>query len=232
MRIRLILALVLLVALILVPVAGAASEGIGSPTLEVIAGGNNQTAVIVADGITNGVVAGNGAISWDIFLVLPSTVNSADFSVTPGSAWTALCPDNFSVSKVGQGTFLGGNAFLISGFCSPVVPNGAVTGSDVTVATITFSSSCTTTGSFNVNLSTGPQGDSTDMYDTANNLHLFAESDLTDGGGLCSPSAVTMSGFDAAAESPAPFVASAWPLLAGVVAVAAGGAYALLRRKS
>ncbi len=230
MRIRSILAFVFLVALMLAPVAGAASEGIGNPTLRVIAGGNNQSAVIVADGITNGGVSGNGAISWDIFFVVPSTVASADFSVTPGSAWTALCPGFFSVTKVGQGQFLGGNAFLISGFCTQA-PTGAVTGSNVTVATLTFTSSCSTTGSFNINLSTGPQGDSTDMFDASNNLHLFAEADLTDGGGLCAPTAVTMSGLDATSDSPAPFVASAWPLLAGAAAVAAGGAYALLRRK-
>jgi hypothetical protein len=51
-------------------------------------------------------------------------------------------------------------------------------------------------------------------------------------GGSCVPTAVTMSGFDAATDSPAPFAAAAWPLLAGAAAVAAGGAYALMRRKS
>jgi len=70
------------------------------------------------------------------------------------------------------------------------------------------------------------------MFDTANNLHLFAEGDLTDGGGLCAPTAVTMSGFDATTDSPVPFAGAAWPLLAGAAAVAVGGAYALLRRKS
>ena len=49
---------------------------------------------------------------------------------------------------------------------------------------------------------------------------------------MCAPTAVTMSGFDATTDSPAPFAAAAWPLLAGAAAVAAGGAYALLRRKS
>ncbi len=229
---RPIIALLLLAILLLAPVAGAAPAGIGNPTLRVIPGANNQSAVIVADGITDGGVSGNGAISWDVFFVLPSTVALGDFSVTAGPAWTALCPGFFSPTKVGQGTFLGGNAFLISGFCSPVTPTGAVTGSNVTVATLTFTSSCATTGSFNVNLSTGPQGDSTDMFDTANNLHLFAEGDLTDGGGLCAPTAVTMSGFDATTDSPVPFAGAAWPLLAGAAAVAVGGAYALLRRKS
>ena len=228
---RPIIALLLMAILLLAPVAGAAPVGIGTPTLRVIPGGSNQSAVIVADGITDGGMAGNGAISWDMFFVVPSTVALADFSVTAGPAWNTLCPGFFTVTKVGQGSFLGGNAFLISGFCTQA-PTGGVTGSNVTVATLAFTSSCSATGTFNVNLSTGPQGDSTDMFDTENNLHLFQESDLTDGGGLCAPTAVTMSGFDAATDSPAPFAAAAWPLLAGAAAVAAGGAYALLRRKS
>lgn len=232
MRIRPIIVLSLLAGLLLAPVAGAAGPAdLGSPTLRVIPGANNQSAVIVADGITDGGLPGNGAISWDVFVVVPSTVTSADFTVTAGSAWTALCPGFFTVTKVSQGTFLGGNAFLLSGFCTQV-PVGGVTGSNVTVATLNFTSSCSVTGTFDINLSTGPQGDSTDMFDTQNNLHLFQESDLTDGGGLCAPTAVTMSGFDATTDSPAPFAAAAWPLLAGAAAVAAGGAYALLRRKS
>jgi hypothetical protein len=231
MRIRPIFALIILAVLMVAPVAGAAPAGIGNPTLRVIPGGNPQTAVIVADGVTDGGVPGNGAISWDIFFVLPTTVNLADFTVTAGPAWPVMCPGFFTVVKVTQGTFLGGNAFMISGFCVQP-PTSAVTGSSVEVATLTFTSSCATTGPFNVNLSTGPVGDSTDMFDSANNLHLFAESDLTDGGSLCGPTAVTMAGFDATTDSPAPFAAAAWPLLAGAAAVAAGGAYALLRRKS
>ncbi len=233
MRTRLFLALVLFATLIFVPAVGAASnDGIGSPTLRVIQGSDNKTAVIVADGITDGGSPGNGAISWDIFFVLPSTVTLNDFNVTAGPAWSPMCPGFFTVVKVGQGVFLGGNAFMISGFCVQP-PASAVTGSNVTVATLTFTSSCTTTGAFDVNLSTGPVGDSTDMFDSTNTLHLFTEADLTDGGNVCgNPTAVTMTGLDAASGSAAPFAAAAWPLLAGAAAVAAGGAYALLRRKS
>lgn len=70
------------------------------------------------------------------------------------------------------------------------------------------------------------------MFDRSNSEYYFQDSDLTDGTAMCAPTAVTMSGFDAATDSPAPFAAAAWPLLAGAAAVAAGGAYALLRRKS
>jgi hypothetical protein len=51
-------------------------------------------------------------------------------------------------------------------------------------------------------------------------------------GDTCEPTAVTMAGFDTTTDSPAPFAATAWPLLAGAAALAAGGAYVLLRRKS
>jgi hypothetical protein len=70
------------------------------------------------------------------------------------------------------------------------------------------------------------------MVDKNNSAYTFTDGDLTDGTAMCAPTAVTMSGFDAATDSAAPFVASAWPLLAGAIAVGAGGAYALLRRKS
>ncbi|MFZ2486990.1 MAG: hypothetical protein WAZ19_02615 [Anaerolineae bacterium] len=224
-----ILALVL--CLLIAPVAIASSPaGLGSPTLRVIPGANSQSAVIVADGITNGGTVGNGAISWDVFIVLPTTVGINDFTVTAGSAWTALCPGFFTVTKVSQGQFLGGNAYLLSGFCTQV-PSGAVTGSDVTIATLNFTSSCSVTGAFDVNLSTGPQNDSTDLFDSQNELYLFTEASLTDGGSICGPTAVTMSGMEATSNNPVPFTAAAWPVLAGMGAVAAGGVYALARRK-
>ena len=233
MRIRLFLVLSALVSLLLATSLASASSpvGIGNPTMRVTSGANNQTAVIFADGITNGGQAGNGAISFDIYFVVPTTVGIADFSVTAGSVWGAQCPGSFSATKATQGQFLGGNAYLISGFCTNTRTGPAVTGSNVEVATLTFTSSCGTTGTFNVNMSAGPQNDSTDMFDTNNDLYLFADSALTDGGSLCQPTAVTMSGFDASTNNPAPFVPAVWPLLAGGAAVVAGGVYALSRRK-
>jgi hypothetical protein len=50
-------------------------------------------------------------------------------------------------------------------------------------------------------------------------------------GGNCIPTAVTVAGLEAASGSAAPFAAATWPLLAGAAALAAGGAYTLLRRK-
>lgn len=68
--------------------------------------------------------------------------------------------------------------------------------------------------------------------DRNNDAYYLNDADLTDGDPMCVPTAVTMTGLDAASSSAAPFAAAAWPLLAGAAAVAAGGAYALLRRKS
>ncbi len=70
------------------------------------------------------------------------------------------------------------------------------------------------------------------MFDRSNSEYYFQDSDLFDGSPMCVPTAVTMAGFEAAADSAAPAAAAAWPLLAGLTAVVAGGAYALLRRKS
>lgn len=234
MKIRTILILaIVLSAMILVPMASANTpSGIGNPTLRVENGGSTSSAVIFADGITNGGSTGNGAIGWDIYLMVPGTVAINDFSVAAGSVWTSACPGTFNISKVSQtSTVVGKNAFLVSGVC--LVPQtSVVTGDNVEVARLTFSSSCSATGTFDVDLDTGPQNDSTDMFDLLGEVYIFPGSALTDGGNLCGPTAVTMSGFDATTDSPAPFAAAAWPLLAGAAAVAAGGAYALLRRKS
>ena len=219
-----------IISLLLFAIASASTTGIGSPTLSAVPGAASMQVDIVATGITNGGVAGNGAISWDVYFVVPTTVASADFTVTPGSAWTALCPGSFTVVKSSQGQFLGGNAFLISGFCT-VSPTGAVTGDNVLVATLTFTGSCSATGGFDVNLSTGPFDDSTDMFDSNNELYLFAEGSLADGGGICLPTAVTMSGMEAGSSNAAPFAAASWPVLAGLGTLAAGGVYALARRK-
>lgn len=103
------------------------------------------------------------------------------------------------------------------------------------VATVTLASCPAASQGFVMDLASGVDvfGSSVAlMVDRNNDAYTFQDSDLTDGTAMCAPTAVTMSGFDAATESPAPFAAAAWPLLAGAAAVAAGGAYALLRRKS
>ncbi len=185
---------------ILTAVVSAGTSGIGNPTMRVAVGANSQTAVIFADAITNGGQAGNGAISWDIYFTVPSSVGLADFTVTAGPVWSNQCPGLFSVAKTAQGTVNGQNAFYISGFCSSTRTGPPVTGSNVEVATLVFNTTCATTGTFNVNLDVGPTGDWTDMFDTSNELHIFTASALTDGPPQCVPTGVTLANFSALAQ--------------------------------
>ena len=129
---------------ILTAVVSAGTSGIGNPTMRVAVGANSQTAVIFADAITNGGQAGNGAISWDIYFTVPSSVGLADFTVTAGPVWSNQCPGLFSVAKTAQGTVNGQNAFYISGFCSSTRTGPPVTGSNVEVATLVFNTTCAT----------------------------------------------------------------------------------------
>lgn len=233
MKPRFLLVTILLFALlVVVPIANANSlNSIGTPTLRAIPGANSSTVEIYADAITNGGTTGNGAIGWDVYFMVPNTVALADFTVTPGSAWVSACSGTFSTTKVSQTSVLAGkNAYLISGVCL-AAQNSVITGSNVLVATLTFTSSCSATGAFNVDLSSGPANDSSDLFDTLGDVYIFPDASLTDGGSVCGPTAVTMSGMEAASNNPAPFTAAAWPALAGLGAVAAGGVYALARRK-
>jgi hypothetical protein len=228
------------VLLMLVPVVSAAPAAPGTPTLRWITT-SPTTAEIRADGIANGGgQANNGAISWDIYLRFPNTVASPypAISAVPGPAWTGLnC--GFAVPVFpGQPSApgaTGDRGVFLNGSCSSGFPASSVTGSDVLLATLTFASCPSGSSGFVMDLDSGDDVYGTpvaQMVDRSNDSYFFSDSDLTDGDAMCAPTAVTMSGFDATTGSAAPFVASAWPLLAGAVAVAAGGAYALLRRKS
>jgi hypothetical protein len=106
-----------------------------------------------------------------------------------------------------------------------------VTGSNVLVATLTYSAaSCTANpGGFLVDLTA--EGDNTSLFEPDGTPYIFPANALTDGGACGLPTAVTMSGFDAVSTNPAAVVGSAWPLLVALAAGAAGGAYALSRRK-
>lgn len=224
--------LIVLCILAVAPVVSASSpNGMGTPTLRVVPGATADSAVVYADGITNGGVNGNGAIGWDVYVTLPAAVTINDFTVTPGPAWTSACPGTFYFGKVVQTSSVPGNsAYLISGVC--LVPQTVtITGSNIPVFTLTFTSSCTATGNFNVDLDDGPFNDSTDLFDLVGDVYIMPVSGMTDGGAICGPTAVTTSGMSAASSNPAPVAAASWPLLAGAGAVALGGVYALARRK-
>ena len=235
MRIRSVSVVIAILCLALaVTLASAASDGIGNPTLHVSNGGSNLTAVILSDGITNGGTAGNGAISWDVFFVVPAGVALGDFTITPGPAWVDQCPQGFATAKTSQTSPVPGqNAYYINGFCTVTRTGPAVTGSNVPVATLTFNDVCSVTGGFNVNLHTGgdPAGDLTDMFDTNNDLYLFADASLTDGGSLCGPTAVELASVQAE-TAPNSFQYGALLALAAVAAVVAGAGFAMRRRNS
>ena len=217
-----------------VTLASAAPSGIGSPTMRVANGGSTLTAVIYSDGITDGGAAGNGAISWDVFFVVPAGVALADFTITPGQVWVDQCPGFFGTAKTSQTSPIPGqNAFYINGFCSNTRTGPAVTGSNVPVATLTFNDVCSVTGGFNVNLHTGgdPAGDLTDMFDTNNDLYLFSDASLTDGGSLCGPTAVELAGVQAD-TAPNSIQYGALLALAAFAAVAAGAVLFLRRRNA
>jgi hypothetical protein len=141
---------------------------------------------------------------------------------------------NVSMNQPSNPGATGDRGVFINGFCASGVPNNPVIGSDVLIATVTLSGCPAGSSGFVMDMDSGDDVFGTpvaQIVDRNNDAFTFADSDLTDGTAMCAPTAVTMSGLDATSDSPAPFVASAWPLLAGAAAVAAGGAYALLRRK-
>jgi hypothetical protein len=232
-RLRLIAVLAVLTLLIAaVPLVSAANPaGLGNPTLLVRTTANPNASEIVADGITNGGVAGNGAAAFTVWFTVPSNVALADIQAAAGPAWLAQSC-NFSTAMSAQPPIGGRNTVQLDGFCTTTASGPRVTGNNVLVATLTFSTTACNAnpGGFQVDLTA--EGENTSLFEPDGTPYIFPPAALTDGGACGAPTAVTMSGFDATTGSAAPFVASAWPLLAGAIAVAAGGAYALLRRKS
>ena len=114
----------------------------------------------------------------------------------------------------------------ITGSCTSAVPNPAAIGDiELVVAHFSFTG---TPGPYTIELTTTGVGVPTALLDRTGAATAATTQQLIS----CVPTAVTMAGFEATTDSPAPFAGAAWPLLAGVAAVAAGGASALLRRKS
>lgn len=237
----LILSMVVLVLILgTVSLTSASPEAPGAPTLRWVTT-SATTAEIRADGITNGGTAGNGAISWDIYFRFPNSVNSPypTVSITAGSAWTGMSPcgfsTNVSMNQPSAPGATGDRGVFINGFCASGVPNNPVTGSDVVVATVTLTGCPTGSQGFVMDLDSGDDVYGTpvaQMVDRNNDAYVFSDADLTDGTAMCTPTAVTMSGFDASNATPAAGGLTAlWPLVAAGAAMVAGGAYAVSRRK-
>lgn len=228
--------MVVLLVLVSVAYVGAEQRAPGTPSLRWVTT-SATTAELRADNITNGGTAGNGAMTWDIYFRFPATVPSPypGVSIVAGPLFLAQSPCGFTTNvSTGVPSGPGGTGdrgVIINGFCSSGIANNPVTGSDVLVATVTLAN-CPAQP-FVVDLATGADvfgSGVTQIVDRNGDPYVLTEQDLTDGAQMCASTAVTMSGFEASAANPAPLVA-AWPLLAGAGALAAGGAYALLRRK-
>jgi hypothetical protein len=230
-----------LVVLMLATTVSASPDAPGAPTLRWVTT-SATTAEIRADGITNGGVAGNGAMNWDIYFRFPTNVPSPypGVSIVPGPLFAAQAPcgfqTNVSMNLPSAPGATGDRGVAINGFCGSGVPNNPVTGNDVLVATVTLAG-CPTglPNGFVMDLDSGDDvfGVSvSQMVDKNLDAYAFQDTDLTDGPAMCSPTAVTMTGFDANNANPAAGgLAAMWPVLAAGAAVAAGGAYALSRRK-
>jgi hypothetical protein len=207
-----------------------ASANPGTPTAQVVClGGGTVTNAQTRVDFSN--ITGTGAAGFTIAFNLPDSGVSATTGTCVSAGTFALIPgcNSFSCSVVNRGS---GN-FSIEGVCTDGFP-GNLTGS-VQGPTIALTNSGAA-GTKTVDLLTNAGPVVSEIFDAEGDTSGFTNDRLVDGvaafGTSCIPTAVTMAGFDAATDSPAPFAAAAWPLLAGAAAVAAGGAYALLRRKS
>ncbi len=227
-HLRIILVIGAVIILGSIPLAAAADPG--TPTAQVVCldGGtvsNAQARVDFSD------ITGTGAAGFTIVFTLPDAgvgattgacVNAGAFASIPGC-------NSFSCSVVNRGS---GN-YSIEGVCTDGFP-GNLFGS-VQGPTIALTNSGAA-GTKTVDLLTNAGFVVSEIFDADSNTSAFTNDRLIDGvaafGVACAPNAVTMAGFNATANNAAPFAAASWPLLAGAAAVVAGGAYALLRRKS
>lgn len=144
---------------------------------------------------------------------------------------TSVVGSNMAALNCGFGlgfNYDDGSQTLISGFCTS--GTAAATGANVELMKVRFNL-IGAPGVYPITMPATILGQPSQLTGSQGNIGIPAQyipGELTIG----TPTAVTMTGLDAASSSAAPFAAAAWPLLAGAAAVAAGGAYALLRRKS
>lgn len=167
-------------------VANASPTGIGTPTLRLVPTGTDNVFEIRADGITDGGIGGNGAISWDIYFRYDRQAGMSVASVVPGPAWTSVCTflASFTEGLPGSGG-TGTNGVIINGSCNNA-PTGAVTGDNVLVATVTLNNSNVCGGTALLaeldsgdDAFGGPGNEVTDMFDrNSNQRYVFADTSI------------------------------------------------------
>lgn len=235
--VRKILSVATLTLVLLVLLTGVASmqTGPGTPTLVIGIGTDTACTGSVEVPVTLNGLGGSGAAGFTVLLGVPVGTISIAPTCVGGPAFTNPASGCFFFSCTvvdvnDHGTGL--NLYQIDGVCAAGSPP-SISG-DQLAATITVNRNGAPADSHVLDaVPTDGAGTFTQVFDPDTVLYNIPDSGITDGAvNWCPATAVTMSGFDAATNNAAPFAAAAWPLLAGAAAVAAGGAYALLRRKS
>lgn len=224
---RLVAVLVAVTLLIgVLPLVSASSpDGLGNPTLRARATGNPNVTEIIADGITDGGIAGNGAAAFTVWFTVPPNVALGDITVVAGPAWLAQnC--NFTTSLVAPAAATVPNTYQLDGFCIVGAGGPRVTGSNVLVATLTFSAaSCSANpGGFLVDVTA--EGENTSLFEPDGTPYIFPPSALTDGGACGNPTAVTLSNVTASPVAPVAnsiYLAAAAAALLGAAGLALRG---------
>lgn len=227
---RLVAVLVAVTLLIgVLPLVSASTSGIGTPTMRARATANPNQVQIISDGITDGGIPGNGAAAFTVWFTLPSNVVIGDVSVVPGPAFVAQnC--NFTTFMSVQPPIGGRNTIQLDGFCTTTYLGPHVTGSNVLVATLTFSANACSAnpGGFLVDITA--EGDNTSLFEPDGTPYIFPASALTDGGACGNPTAVQLANITAGPV--APMSNALYPALAGAAALlaAAGVAFKGMRK--
>lgn len=206
MTLRKILLILAAAVTLSLPFAFGVRAAPGTPTLRVTPTSNGFE--LYADNIGS-----PGAESWDLYFTFDTSVATIS-SVTPGPAFTSLAGCG-TFNTTGPTQFGSNpNGYVAGGGCSTTPPSGVV-GSNVLVATFTFSQ-CPQ--NLAINLDTGVTdlgGAYSQMSDPSGDPYVFTDTDLTDGTACSVPNAVTLESV-AAHSTPV----SGRALFAGVAALA------------
>lgn len=162
-------------------------------------------------------VGADGVAGFDISFSYDQTKMSIT-SVVAGSNYGGQANCSPTVQKL----FDDGGTAYVTAACT-LDPTPAVTG-EVELMVVNFASVGGDIGPYTVTLLANPLGVPTGVWGPNNNK--VAPGALLNG---CTPTSVELSDMNANSASPAAL--SLWPLLAGGAVVAAGGAFAVMRRK-
>lgn len=200
---RLVAVFVLLALLVgVLPIVSASGPvSIGTPTLRARATSNPNVTQIYADGITDGGVPGHGSAAFVVWFYTPPNVGLSDISVTAGPAWIAQnC--NFTVSLVVPQAATVANTYQLDGFCTTTATGPRVTGSNILVATVTFSANACAANPGGFLFDITDEQENTCLVEPDGTPYIIPADGLTDGGACGNPTAVTLSNVSASPITP------------------------------